>query len=305
MPAGDLTGQLPYKVRQRSQWTQPVISAKALAVLAAVLGGVAVPARSMELQGATVDAWQQYMRDAGLRTQARLANDSGFLWIHETQDRASRVRRGEIVVAPVAGRGTQEVPSGLIHDWIGGVFISNATKDSLLAVTHDYDAYKEIYKPAVTDSKSLVCNEGDQEFSMIWQRRVLFVNAAMQAWYQARDFVVDSRRGYAVIDATRIQQIENYGRSNQRLLPPDSGGGFVWRIHCITRYEQRDGGVYLEIEAIALSRDIPPSVRWLVSPVVNRLSINSLTTTLWQTREAVEARSEKAELRTCGGKVRK
>ena len=45
--------------------------------------------------------------------------------------------------------------------------------------------------------------------------------------------------------------------------------------------------MYLELEAIALTRDIPASVAWMVNPVVNHLSFNSLTTTLRQTRDAV------------------
>ena len=90
-----------------------------------------------------------------------------------------------------------------------------------------------------------------------------------------------------VANATRIQQIEDYGRPSEHLLPADTGSGFIWRIRSISRYLERDGGVYLEIEAIALTRDVPSSLRWMVSPVVNHLSINSLTTTLNQTREAV------------------
>jgi hypothetical protein len=49
--------------------------------------------------------------------------------------------------------------------------------------------------------------------------------------------------------------------------------------------------VYLEIEAMVLTRDIPPSLRPLVDPIVHRLSINSLTTTLRETRVAVSSRS--------------
>jgi len=56
-------------------------------------------------------------------------------------------------------------------------------------------------------------------------------------------------------------------------------------------YEERDGGVQLELEALALSRDIPVMMRWLVNPCVNRLSINSMTTTLQQTRDAVNMRT--------------
>jgi hypothetical protein len=255
--------------------------------LAIVLSVVAARAGAMELQSATVDAWQQYLRAADVRLQARLDSGKPFLWVDEAADRQLRVRRGEVVVAPLVRHGIQSVPNGLIHGWIGAVFIPNATLGSLLAVLRDYDRYKDIYTPAVTDSKCLEFNAADQDFSMTWQRHVLFVNAAMQAQYRAHEVVIDSRRGYGVADATRIQQIEDYGRPSEHLLPADTGTGFIWRIRSISRYLERDGGVYLEIEAIALTRDIPSSLRWMVSPVVNHLSINSLTTTLSQTREAV------------------
>ena len=123
---------------------------------------------------------------------------------------------------------------------------------------------------------------------MTWQRRVLFVNVAMQGRYEASDFSAGPRRGYTIVDAARVQQIEDYGHPSQHLLPPGTGSGFIWRLHSIARYEERDGGVYLEIRAMALTRNIPPSLRWLVAPVVNHLSVNSLTTTLRQTRQAVQ-----------------
>jgi hypothetical protein len=62
-------------------------------------------------------------------------------------------------------------------------------------------------------------------------------------------------------------------------------------MQSIVRFEQRDGGVYLEIEAMTLSRDIPASLQWLVAPVVKRLSVTSLVTTLEKTRKAVSAQN--------------
>lgn len=125
---------------------------------------------------------------------------------------------------------------------------------------------------------------------MVWIRHVLFVNAAMRGRYRTREFAVDERHGYSIADATRIEQIENYGKRGERFLPPDSGSGFIWRIHTIVRYAERDSGVYLEIEALALSRDIPSSLRRMITPIVNHLSIDSLKTTLRQTRQAVQTR---------------
>ncbi len=256
-------------------------------VLAVTLAGACTPAFSAVLKSETVEAWQQYVDAADRRAKVPPNGGEPFLWIDEKSGRRSRVQRGEVVVEPVTGHGTQDAPDGLIHDWIGAVFIPNATAESVLAVLDDYDRYREIYRPVVTDSRALGSTEAGSEFSMTWQRKVLFVNAGMQGWYRSREFALDENHGYAIADATRIQQIEERNHTRQ-LLPPDTGSGYVWRLHSITKYEERDGGVYLEVEALALSRDIPPAMKWLVSPVVNRMSISSLETTLKQTREAVE-----------------
>ncbi len=244
---------------------------------------------AMDLHPATLEAWRQYVREADQRMQARAGTPSPYLWMDESQSRAARVRAGEAVIEPACGKGTRPVPQGLIHDWIGAVFIPGATIDAMVQVVHSYGRYKEFYKPVVADSQMISNTEAGQEFSMVWVRKVLFVNAAIAGKYQAHDAVVDAHRGYSIAESTEIREIEEYGRANQHALAPDTGNGFIWRMHTIARYEERDGGVYLELEAIALTRDIPSSLRWLVNPVVNHLSINSLTATLTETREAVNA----------------
>jgi hypothetical protein len=51
--------------------------------------------------------------------------------------------------------------------------------------------------------------------------------------------------------------------------------------------EERDDGVYIEMEAVALSRPVPGAMRFVVDPVVRRVSRNSMLTSLQQTEEAV------------------
>jgi len=219
--------------------------------------------------------------------QARLHDGGTFLWTDEKPDRRWRLARGEILVSQVEKNGTHGVPNGLIHDWIGAVFIPKATLETVLSVVHDYDRYKVFYKPVVADSKLLARSPAEQRFSMLWVHRVLFVTAALQGQYKARDFEVDRTRWYNISDTTQVQEIKEYGQTGERWLRPDQGSGFVWRLHSIARYEQRDGGVYVELEAMALTRDIPASLNWLLNPVISRLSRNSLETSLRQTREAV------------------
>ena len=57
-------------------------------------------------------------------------------------------------------------------------------------------------------------------------------------------------------------------------------------------FEGYDGGVLIENESIALSRDIPASIRWLLNPIVNHLPRNSISTALRQTRDAVSAAAQ-------------
>jgi hypothetical protein len=174
------------------------------------------------------------------------------------------------------------------------MFIPGATLETLSATALDYSKYKDFYRPVIIESNVLACTETGQKFSIVWQRKVLFVNAAMQGEYVAHEVRIGSHRGYNVSNTVQLQQIENYGRPNQRLLPPDTGDGFIWRLHSVARYEEREGGVYLELEVIALTREIPSSLRWLMSSFISRLSISSLTTTLRQTRDAVNSVSAKA-----------
>ena len=190
---------------------------------------------------------------------------------------------------------------GLIHHWVGALFIPDATLESVLSVAHDYDHYKEMFRPKVVDSKLLACEDGHQKYSVLWLNNVLFVNAALQSQYEARDFPVDQRRWYNIAHVTSAQEIESYGQKDERFLPPGQGNGFIWRLQSITRYEERDGGVYVELEAIGLTRDIPVSLRWLANPLVARLSRSTLATSLRQTREGVAASArEPRALASCG-----
>jgi hypothetical protein len=58
-------------------------------------------------------------------------------------------------------------------------------------------------------------------------------------------------------------------------------------ISSIARFEQRDAGVYIELEAMAQSREIPAALRFVADPSVRRASRNSLLASLQQTEEAV------------------
>jgi len=92
-------------------------------------------------------------------------------------------------------------------------------------------------------------------------------------------------RWYSVSRSVRMREKDE--SNNADGSQPDQGDGYVWRIYTFTRYEEKDGGVYVEQESMALSRPVPASLHWLIDPVVRRLAKELLEKSLTQTREAV------------------
>jgi hypothetical protein len=257
---------------------------------------ILVPAlsRAAELRPETLAAWNHYVDHAKKRMTSRLNAEQTFLWVDEKPARALRLRNGEILVAPVNGSGRTEVPYGLIHDWIGAAFFPQTTIEKLFATMDQYPCYKDFYKPTVVDSRLLLRDETEITFSMRWLKKALWVTTVIDADYKASYFHRNDTSRYGYVSSTRIQDVMNYGQASEHMLPVGTGSGFVWRLFSISRFEERDGGVYVELEAIALSRCIPAWLGWLVNPVVRQLSQSSLVTSLSQTRDAVQSLSQRA-----------
>lgn len=244
-----------------------------------------LPATDLNQQ--TLNAWNEYIRETNSRMQEQVAGTANFLWMDEAPGRRERVRQGEILVEPANKDIPEKVPQGLIHDWIGAAFIPNATIASVFAMLDDYSRYDQIYRPAVIRAQALTASGPARRFSLLLAEKGPFVTAAIESEYTSQTVQLDQHRWYTVSHSTRIQQIDNYGQPGERELPPDQGAGYIWRLYSIQRFEERDGGVYMELEAIALSRNIPFELQWLVRPILRHLPRNSMIATLQKTRDAV------------------
>jgi hypothetical protein len=137
----------------------------------------------------------------------------------------------------------------------------------------------------VVDS-DLICRSGEEDrFRVVYFQKVLFVSELLESDYSLRDIRLDERRWYSTAQSTRLQEITD--RSEGALT--DAGSRYIWRIYGISKYEQRDGGVYVEQEHILLTRAIPTSLQWLVEPVIHQLSMRLTAAYLRLTREAVQS----------------
>jgi hypothetical protein len=240
---------------------------------------------TVELQPHTVEAFDHYVRQAETRLD-RQAHSSDFLWVDGASGRKLRVQRGEAIAEPWAGTGDTGVPDGSIHDWTGAVFIPGATLAKTLALVQDYDGHKAIYKPEVQDSK-LVTRTGDefQVYLRLLKRQVITV--VLNTNHDVRYFPLDAARCYSQSRSTRIAEVDNPGEPDEREMQPGRDHGFLWRLNSYWRFEERDGGVYVECEAISLTRGVPAGLGWLVTPIVRTLPRESLENSLRTLRQAL------------------
>ena len=251
---------------------------KTLALAAALL----LPAGAADLQPRTVEGFDRYVRSA----EARMEATQTFLWADESPDRVRRVRQGEVVAEPFTGKPDIAVAGGLVHDWIGVVFIPGATVDYTIVRLEDYNGHKDIFKPEVIDSRTLSHTGNDY---LVYLRLVKkkVVTVVLNTEFEVHYTQVDKTRWRSVSKSRKVAEVERAGKPDERELPPGTGEGFLWKLNSYWRFVERDGGTWVECEAISLTRDVPTGLGWLIEPIIRNLPKESLVNTLTSARKTL------------------
>lgn len=233
----------------------------------------------------TIESFDAYVREAE-RLLDQSLRAGAFLWFEGNPRREKTVRAGEVLTELWEGAGPHHVPSGVIHDWVGAVFAPGSTIQLTLARIQDYDNHKIFYKPEVVESK-LVSRNGN--FFKIYLRlqKKKIVTVVLDTDHDVRYTPVDATRWYCRSYTTRVAEVESAGRPDEKVGDPDMGYGFLWRLNSYWRFQERDGGVYIQCRAITLTRDIPLGLGWIIEPLIRSLPGESLISTLRATRDAL------------------
>ena len=251
---------------------------------------VAQTVRAAELKKQTAKAFDSYIAASEARMQAEFQNGP-FLYIdglpeERRREAYAQLRDGQILVkqshARVEGNPIK-IPGGLIHDWIGVIFIPNVSLSQTVAVAQDYDNYRVVYKPDVSQSR-LVQRSGDDFKVFLQFYKKSLVTVVLNTDYDIRYEHLGADRMVSQSYSTRIAEVEDAGQADERELPVDGGHGYLWRLDSYWRLEAKDGGVYVQLESIGLSRGVPAIFAWLVNPLLRSIPRGSLTELLGATR---------------------
>jgi hypothetical protein len=251
---------------------------------------VALPAHGARLQPETVAAFDRYIG----ATEERMADDlreGRFLAVDRLPETArqktyAQLRQGQIYIQQLHTQPEVQVPGGLIHHWVGVTFIPGASLAQTVAVLEDYDNHKNVYKPDVRQSK-LLEHSGSQFNVYLQLQRKSLVTVVVDANFDIQHTLLGTTRATSKSYSTRIAEVANPGKPDEHELPVGNDHGYIWRLYSYWRIEEKDGGAYIQVESVGLSRSIPWVFAWLVNPLLESIPRGVLSDVLVATRRAV------------------
>ncbi|MGC2333226.1 MAG: hypothetical protein WA581_17360 [Candidatus Acidiferrales bacterium] len=255
------------------------------------------PAGATDLEPKTLAAFERYVAVAEAQIDEQLSEGQPYLWVEglPASRRAmaeAQLRAGQVVIErlDVTGKSDAEkpisVPGGMIHHWIGTVFIPGATLEQTLSLEEDYDHQQEYFQPDVMRSRILHHDGNDFTIELrLYKKKV--IATVLDTEHQVHYTLVDATHAWSRSRTIRIQEVENAGEPSEHLEPEGHDRGLLWRMNTYWRFEEKDGGTYVECQSISLTRDIPTGLGWLIGPYVNSVPRESLNFTLETTRARV------------------
>ena len=253
----------------------------------AVLVSFAGVGEAAKLKPETVEAWERYVELTEQRFHSELGAKDGFLvqdFLPEVEaDEARRkLRAGRVFATKLETKARDgariDVPKGLVHHWLGSVFIPGARVEELVGWLQDYDEH-HLYFDEVESSR-LVSRDGDDFRMFLRLRRKKVVTVHYNTDHLVRYAKHGPGRASSASYATRIAEIADAGTAAEKEKPIGDDRGFLWRLNSYWRFEEAWGGVIVELESISLSRGVPRAVRWLVGRYLDSVPRESLEATL-------------------------
>jgi hypothetical protein len=259
--------------------------------IAAVVMTLLAAGTTLAQQAETEQAFDRYLADGEARIARQRSSAESFLKVNALstgqREVIQRLKRGELAIEK-QGDSPRKIYGGLVHDWTGTVFIPGVNVEQVLSLVKDYDHLERHYTPNVMRSR-LISQKGDELHVSVRLREHKVVTVVLDTEYDVRYGRLDAMHQYSISRSTRVSEIADPGNASEHVLTKGKDHGFMWRLNTYWAFEQEADGVFVECEAISLTRDIPTGLDWLIGSLVSGIPRESLRFTLEATRIATTA----------------
>lgn len=198
-----------------------------------------------------------------------------------------------MIIEQIALASGATFPGAMLHHWRGTAFVPGARAVDLERLLRDYCRYPQVYAPQVITARVLA-RDGSHFQTMLRLSQKHVITVVLDSDYDIHFSPAATQpdaqsvaRGYNISHSTRIVEIANPGTSTEHALDSSHEHGFLWRLNTYWNWEERDGGLYMQIETVSLTRSVPAGLGWAIGPFINSIPRESLEFTLRATANAL------------------
>jgi hypothetical protein len=233
-------------------------------------------------------AYDAYIHGVESRLNQQHRSSEGFLVsVAAGSDHQKRVRGGEMMVEKLTPATNENFSGGMLHHWRGTAFVPGAKAADFERIMKAYSSYQQYFSPQVLQMK--VLSHAVDRFQVIMRvRQKHVITVVLDSTYDVNYGRLDAQHGYSSSVSTQVKEIDRPGTSEERALGDKDEHGFLWRQNTYWSYEERDGGLYLQLESVSLSRAIPLGLGWVIAPFVESVPRESMEFTLQSTMNALK-----------------
>lgn len=222
-----------------------------------LLTAIAAPVgMSAEPAPAAAAAFDRYAASVESRLARQHQSQNGFIAALPDAPSRMRLRQGEVVVERITPVADANPPGAMLHHWRGTAFVPGANAGDFERLMKDFNAYPQRFSPQVLTAKVL-WRQGDHLLATMRVRQQHILTVVMDTTYDVNFARLDPQHGFSISRSTRIAEISSPGTPSERALTAGEEHGFLWRLNTYWSFEERDGGLYLQVESISLTRSIP------------------------------------------------
>jgi hypothetical protein len=197
--------------------------------------------KAQQVDPRTESEFNCYVQSAEARLRSRQSSLAAAA-ASALKDRS--LREGRIQTSPADAANPRQVTEGLIHDWVGKVYVPNTSLDRVLYLLQDYDRRAQYFKDVLASSK-LLCRTEQNRFRVSMRlKEPDVIDTENDITYEQIDRNHWQSRSYS----TSVREV---GTDHKYLL----------RLNSYWTFSVVNDGVLVEGEAITLSGQFGSAIR--------------------------------------------